>query len=147
MKVILLEDVRGRGKKDDIIEVASGFGMHLIREKKAIEASKGGLKKLDNQKVAREKEAEELKEQAIKNKDILEKKPLSFQLNVGKDGKVFKSVSHKQIVDRIMKEYNIKIDKKKFKTKDSINTLGVTNVEIELYKGVIATIKVAIKEQ
>ncbi|MDF9866546.1 large subunit ribosomal protein L9 [Bacilli bacterium PM5-3] len=147
MKVILLEDVRGKGKKDDIIEVAGGFATHLIRNKQAIEASKGGVKKLDNQKAAREEENEKLKKEAMKNKEILERKPLEFKLNVGKDGRVFKSVSHKQIVDRVMSDFNIKLDKRKFKSKENINTLGTTNVDIELHKGVIATIKVAIKEQ
>ncbi|MDL2212183.1 50S ribosomal protein L9 [Erysipelotrichaceae bacterium OttesenSCG-928-M19] len=147
MKVILLEDVKGRGKKDDIIEVASGFGMHLIRENKAIEASKGGLKKLDAQKQAKEKEQNRQVEQAKEDKVVLEKKPLEFYLNVGKDGRVFKSVSHKQIIDKVMNDFGIKLDKKKFKNKEHINTLGITNVEIELAKGVVATLKIAIKEQ
>ena len=147
MKIILLEDIKGKGKKDEIIEVASGFATHLIRNKQAVEASKGGVKKLDNQKAARIQEDEMLKQTALKNKEILEKKSLEFQLNVGKDGRVFKSVSHKQIIDKVLNEYNIKLDKRKFKHKESINSLGVTNVEIELHKGVIATLKVAIREQ
>lgn len=147
MKVILIEDVRGRGKKDDIIQVADGFGMHLIRNKQAVEASKGGVKVLDAQKAAKQKAQENEKEEALKIKNLLEKKPLNFQLSVGKDGKVFKSISNKQIVDRIQSEYDIKIDKKKFKSKDNINTLGVTIVDIELFKGVIASVKIAIKEQ
>lgn len=147
MKIILLEDIRGRGKKDEIIEVAGGFGMHLIREGKAVEASKGGVKKLNTQINTRNKETEKLKEQAIKDKEILEQKPLEFQLKVGEGGKVFKSVSHKQIIDKIVKEYDIRIDKRKFKNKDVINSLGVTNVDVELHKGVIATIKVMVKEQ
>jgi len=147
MKIILLEDIRGKGKKDDIIEVASGYATHLIRNKQAVEASKGGLKKLDNQKAARDAENEKLKEEAIKNKEILEKKPLEFQLKVGSDGRVFKSISSKQIVERVQKDFGIKLDKRKFKTKDTVNSLGVTNVDIELFKGVVATIKVAIKEQ
>lgn len=147
MKVILIEDVKGRGKKDDIIEVADGFGMHLIRNKKAVEASKGGVKKLDRQIADKQKAVEIEKIEAEKTKALLEKKPLNFQLSVGKDGKVFKSISNKQIIERIKNEYGIKIDKKKIKSKDNINTLGITNVDIELFKGVIATIKVAIKEQ
>lgn len=147
MKVILLEDVKKQGKKDDIIEVADGFGMHLIRNKQAVEASKGSVKVLDKQIEAKKLSAEKEKEEAIKLKAILEKKPLNFQLSVGKDGKVFKSISNKQIIDRIQSELNIKVDKKKFKHKDNINVLGVTNVEIELYKGVIAIVKVSIKEQ
>lgn len=147
MKIILLEDIKKQGKKDDIIEVADGYGMHLIRNKQAVEASKGSVKILDKQKEAKKISAAKEEEEAIKIKNILEKKPLNFQLSVGKDGKVFKSISNKQIIDRIQSEYNIKVDKKKFKHKDNINVLGVTNVDVELYKGVIATIKVAIKEQ
>ncbi|MEG0283667.1 MAG: 50S ribosomal protein L9 [Erysipelotrichales bacterium] len=147
MKVILLEDVKGRGKKDEIIEVNGGFGMHLIREKKAIEASKGGVKVLDKQKEAKAKENEIKKEEAIKNKATLERKPLTFTLKVGAGGKVFKSISQKQIIDKILADFDIKIDKKMVKTKESISALGTTNIDIELFKGVIATIKVVVKEQ
>ncbi|MDR3215541.1 MAG: 50S ribosomal protein L9 [Bacilli bacterium] len=145
MKIILLDDIRGKGKKDEVIEVASGYAMHLIREHKAIDANKVTMSKLKNKQIAQENEDLRLEKEALANKIILEKKPLSFTLNVGKDGKVFKSVSHKQIVDRIFKDYSIKVEKKKFKSKDSINSLGTTKVAIELFKGVIATIDVVIK--
>lgn len=146
MKVILLQDVNGKGKKDEIIEVAPGFANHLIREGKAVDANKASVKELDKQKEAKQAEREALKADAEKNKKIIEQKPLEFKLKVGEGGRVFKSISHKQIMEKLREEYNIKLDKKKFLNKENINSLGTYNVELELFKGVKATLKVHVSE-
>ncbi|WP_423363277.1 50S ribosomal protein L9 [Mycoplasma sp. P36-A1] len=146
MKVILLQDINGKGKKDDIIEVAAGFANHLIRENKAVDANKDSVHKLDKQKKEKQKEREALKEQAEKNKKIIEAKPLEFMLKVGEGGRVFKSISHKQIMEKLREQYSIKLDKKKFLNKENINSLGTYNVELELFKGVKATLKVHVSE-
>lgn len=146
MKVILLTDVKGKGRKGDVVEVAGGFGAHLIRDKKAVEASKGGIKVLENHKLADENKVKEQIATANKNKDVLENKTLEFKLKAGKNGRVFNSVSTKQICDRVFNELDIKLDKRKFIDKESVSILGTTNVRIELHKGVVATIKVSIKE-
>lgn len=145
MKIILLEDVKGKGKKDDVVEVASGYALHLIRENKAIDANKQSMAQLQSQQKAKDEAAKLQQAQAIKDKDVLEKSTLVFTLNVGQDGKVFKSVSHKQIVDKIKQDFDIKIDKKMFRSNETINNLGTTKVDIELYKGIIATVNVIIK--
>lgn len=147
MKVILLQDVRGKGKKDEIIEVAGGYGMHLIREKKAIEASKGGVKVLDQQAAKKDEEQRQIIEQAKKDKEILEKAKIVFQLKIGKDDKAFNSISHKQIMSKVLEDYNIKLDKRKFKSSETINRIGTFNVDVELAKGVIARMNIIIKEQ
>lgn len=147
MKVILLEDVKGKGKKDSIIEVAAGYGAHLIRNKQAIEASKTGLKILNQQHAQREQAQADLKKSAEKYKKVLEAKPLEFALKTGEGGRVFKSISLKHITEKVAQQYQIKLDKRKFIDKNNINSLGTTNVRIELYKGVIATIPVVIKSQ
>lgn len=147
MKIILLEDIRGKGKKDEVIEVADGFAMHLINQKKAVNASKGSMKVLAKQHEAKEKTLQELKEEALKNKKILENAKLNFQLNVGKDGKVFKSISHKQIINKVLSDYNIKLDKKKFKDNHVINSLGVHKIKVELAKDVDVVLNIQVKEQ
>lgn len=147
MKVILLQDIKGRGKKDDIIEVSGGFGMHLIREHKAIEASKGGVKILDQQAKKKEEEQHLLLEQAKKDKAILEKAKIIFQLKIGKDNKAFNSISHKQIINKVLDDYNIKLDKRKFKSSETINNIGTYHVDVELAKGVVAKLNVIVKEQ
>ncbi|MDR1781718.1 MAG: 50S ribosomal protein L9 [Bacilli bacterium] len=145
MKIILLEDVRGKGKKDDVIEVASGYALHLIRENKAIDANKKSMSNLKQAQQAKIDEDKRKEAQAKKDKVTLEKNKLNFTLNVGKDGKVFKSISHKQIIEKINSEFNIKVDKKMFRSNETINNLGTTKVDIELFKGVIATVDVVIK--
>lgn len=147
MKVILLEDVKGKGQKDSIIEVSAGYGSHLLRNKQAVEASKTGVKILQQQHARHEQEQADLKSKAEANKKIIEAKPLEFVLNTGAGGRVFKSVSLKHITEEVFKKYQIKLDKRKFIDKEPINSLGTTNVKIELFKGVIATIKVVIKSK
>lgn len=147
MKVILLEDIAKKGKKEDVIEVSAGYGMHLVREKKAVEFSKGSVKVLETKQKAKDDLEKELHDKAIANKKILEKKEIIFQLMVGENDKPFKSISPKQIVEKVMKDYNIKIDKRKFLNHNSINVLGITNVDVELTKNVVATLKIWIKKQ
>jgi len=146
MKVILLQDVNGKGKKDDIIEVAAGFANHLIRDGKAVDASKANVNVLAKEQKAKEDEKAALKAEALKNKEIIESKPLEFKLKVGEGGRVFKSISSKQIMEKLREDFNIKLDKKKFLNKENINSLGMYNVELELFKGVKATLKVHVSE-
>lgn len=147
MKIILLEDIRGKGKKDDVIEVADGFGMHLISQKKAVNASKGSMKVLKKQHQDEATILQIQKEKALEDKKVLEKAKLNFQLNVGKDGKVFKSISHKQIINKVLCDYGIKLDKKKFKNNQVINTLGVHKIKVELAKDVDVELSIHVKEQ
>jgi large subunit ribosomal protein L9 len=145
MKVILLEDVKGKGYKDSVIEVPGGYGSHLIRNNQAIEASKTGLKILAQQHEKVAQEQARAKKTAEANKKILESRPLEFKLNTGQNGRVFKSVSSKHITEQVYQQFNIKLDKRKFLDKAAINTLGTTKVRVELFKGVIATLNVVIK--
>ncbi|MGL4383001.1 MAG: 50S ribosomal protein L9 [Bacilli bacterium] len=146
MKIILLEDIKGKGKKDQIIDVASGYAMHLIKEKKALEASSGNVKVIAKKQDDALKKLEEDIEAAKANQKLLEAKTIEFKLNVGKDGRVFKSVSSKQIVDHVLNKYQIKLDKRKFLDNVKINNLGVTKVKVELAKGVVATLNIHVKE-
>ena len=101
-----------------------------------LDKQKEDAKALDEQN---RKDAESLKE---KLKNIT----LEFAVKSGKDGKLFGSVSSKQIVEALKKQHNISIDKKKFVDKETVNTLGITILKNELYKGVIAEIKVHVSE-
>ncbi|MBR3229304.1 MAG: 50S ribosomal protein L9 [Bacilli bacterium] len=145
MRVILLEDVKKQGKKDDIINVKDGYGMYLINNKKAVLETKGSSKVLKKQTdAALEKENLIIKEcEEIKEK--LSKMTLKFKVKTGKDGKVFGQISTKQITSELLKK-GIDIDKKKIKIDVPINNLGVTNVKIMLHKKVEATLKVELQK-
>lgn len=141
MKIILLEDVRKQGKKGDIIEVADGYGNFLIKGKQAVLASSTGIERLNKEKAQKKKEEEELIKECTKIKEKLEKDTFQFQVKTGKQDRVFGSVSAKQIATSLH-DKNYDIDKKQIKINDSLSSLGYHNVDIELHKKVIATIKV-----
>lgn len=147
MKVILLQDVKNVGRKGQTIEVSDGYANNFLLPKRlGVNATKRSIEILDKQKEdarildeKNRKEAEELKE---KLKTIT----LEFTCKTGKDGKLFGSVSSKQVVEKLKTSYGIAIDKRKFVDKETVNTLGVTILKNELYKGVVAEIKVHVSE-
>lgn len=148
MKVILLEDVKNVGKKGNILEVADGYARNfLIRNKLAVaatEQSKLILEQQKQQKIEQEKED-------IKNAEVLKLKlaelTLVFPVKTGENGKVFGSISSKQIGEELLKKHRITIDKRKILDEGPFNTVGFYNVKIELHKQVIATIKIQLKAQ
>jgi len=148
VKVILLEDVKKVGKKGDIVNVADGYGQNfLIKNNLAVIANAKGRAILDQQKKEVELQEEVKKEEAMEISRKLEKITLEFALSSGKDGRVFGSISTKQIVAELLKGYDIKVDKRKIKLDQPINTLGMNKVKVELYRNVIGEINVHISEK
>lgn len=148
MKVILLDDVKNVGKKGEVVKVAPGYGRNfLIRNKLAVMASEGSLDVLAEQEAEHEKKEAKKKEQALADKEKIEKLNLDFFVNVGKEGKIFGSVSSKQVASELLTRFKIKVDRRKFLDNGPYTHLGVNNVRVELYKEVIATIKVVLKEK
>ena len=142
MKVILKTDVKKVGKKGEIVNVADGYGRnYLIARGLAVPETKKSLE------VLREMKAEEAAEEARKVEEAkataakMEKMILNFTVKSGEGGRVFGSVSTKQITEALAKQ-GIRIDKRKILDTNPIQTLGTTNVRIELHKDVIGTIRV-----
>lgn len=136
MKVILLKDVKGKGKKDDIIDVSDGYGNnYLIKNKLGILYTKGSKKVLDNELKIREDKENELVSELSKIKDALENREIVFKVKTGASDKVFGNISKSQIADEI-KKMGFNIDKKCIKTDGNIDTLGVHKVLISLHKKV-----------
>ena len=147
MKVILIKDLKGKGKKDDIIEVAAGYGNNLVRSQIAVIASPENMKALDEKKHQEAiKEAELLQE--MKNlKEKIEKTEVKIKVKVGKEGKLFGSVSSKQVADAVSSQLNVKMDKRKFDMDTTITSLGTYEIKIQLHKDVTAKIKLFVIEE
>ena len=148
MKVILLQDVKNVGKKGQTIEVSDGYANNfLLPRRLGVNATKRSMEILDKQKEDARLLDERLRKEAEALKERLKTITLEFTVKSGKDGKLFGSVSSKQIIEALKKQYNITIDKKKFVDKETVNTLGITILKNELYKGVVAEIKVHVSEE
>ncbi|MCM3618218.1 50S ribosomal protein L9 [Sutcliffiella horikoshii] len=148
MRVIFLKDVKGKGKKGEVKNVADGYAHNfLLKQGLAMEASNGNLKSLEAQKNKEAKEAEQEHENAKKLKETLEKLTLEFQTKAGEGGRLFGSITTKQIAEELQKKHKIKIDKRKMELNDAIRALGYTNVPVKLHTDVTATLKVHVTEQ
>ncbi len=144
MKVIFIKNLRGQGKKDEIKEVKDGYGMNfLVKNGFAVPATEQNLLKLKKQNENNQLEENLLIKEKESLKKEIEKINLKFSLKAGLGGKVFGSVSSKQIKEELNK-LSINIDKRIIKCDHAIDTLGTHIVEIELHKKVIAELKVNI---
>ena len=144
MKVILISDVKGKGKKDDILDVSDGYAInYLIKNKLAVSYTKGSKNVLDNEINKRNEREERLISELNDIKKKLEGKKLIFKVNTGAMDKVFGNISSKQIHEEL-KKMGFNIDKKCIKINSNIDTLGVHNVLIELHKKVKFEIKVVL---
>ena len=146
MKVILKENIKSIGKKDEVINVSDGYARnYLFAKDLAVGATPGNLAKLQTKKdsVAFKKGQE--KEEAEKIAEKLAKITLDFKVKAGENGKIFGGISSKEIAEKLEKDFSIKVDKKKIDLKEPIKILGIKRVDIKLFEGVVGTIKVATK--
>ncbi len=143
MKVVLLKDLKGKGKKGDIIEASDGYVKNfLIPQGIAKAGTSSNLNEATQAKKAQEYHTEQSRLQAIEIKEQLEKVNLKLAVKCGATGKVFGSVTNKEIADGLLK-FNLNIDKKKIEVA-TIKTVGTFDVKIKLFPGVTANIKVEI---
>lgn len=145
MKVILNQDIKGVGKKDQVINASDGYARNFLFPKKlAVPADKENMAKLQTRKDSASHKKEVELQQAEKIKEQISKIELTIKVKTGDNGKLFGSITAKEIAENLDNQYKIKIDKKKVILKDSIKELGKVNVPIKLYEGVIATLKINI---
>ncbi len=143
MKVILKQDIKSIGKKDEIINVSDGYARnYLFKKNLAVEANNTNLAKLKSKKDAEQHKKDLEKEEALKIADKMSKIRLQFKVKTGSNGKVFGGVSSKEIAEKLEKDHSIKVDKKKIELKDTIKTLGITKVQIKLSEGVVGTLSI-----
>ncbi len=148
MKVILLHDVKNVGKKGEIKEVSDGYGRNfLINNKHAVVASGKSQSILEQQNVQEKLNLLEKKHEAEQLVEVLGKITLEFYVKGGKDGRVFGSISTKQICEELYRKHQISVDKRKFVDKGGVTNFGYSDVKVELYKEVIGVIRVHLNEK
>lgn len=145
MIVILNRDVKGTGKAGDIVKVSDGYARNMLLPKGyATEATEGNVRSLEKQKaLAAEKKAQE-KAAAQETADKIGKLKVNIQTKAGEGGRIFGSITSKDIADALKKQHNINVDKKKIQLNSPIKQTGETAVEIKLYTEVSTTLKVVI---
>lgn len=150
MKVIFLQDVKGKGKKGDVKEVPTGYAQnYLLKNNFAKEANKGSISELQAQKKAQAKKEAEVLAEAKELKTFLEKEETVVELKAkaGEDGRLFGSIPSKQIAEGLKKQYDLKLDKRKIELANPIRSMGYTKVPVKLHPEVTATIKVHVSEE
>jgi large subunit ribosomal protein L9 len=147
MKVIFLQDVKGKGKKGEVKNVSEGYARNFLFPKNlASEATPGAMATLQGQQKSEEKKQQAQLEEAEALKAKLAEMTITIKTKTGEGGRVFGSVTSKQIADGL-KEQGIKIDKRKIELADPIKSLGYMNVPIKIHSQVTATVKVHVTEE
>ena len=145
MKVILTQDIKGVGKKDELINANDGYARNFLFPKKmAVEANKQNMSLLQGRKDSANFKKEQDKEKANELKDKISKIMLTIKVKSGENGKIFGSITSKEISTELKKQHNIEIDKKKIMLKEAIKEQGTFTIEIKLYEGIIGKLKINI---
>lgn len=147
MKVILLQDVKSLGKKDDIVEVSDGYARnYIIPQKKGVQATSENMNNLKLARANREKVAKEQYEAALALGAKIESEPVVIRLKLGAGGKLFGAISTKEISQMLKTQRDIDVDKKKIVLAEPIKELGTHEVKIKLHRDVSCTLKVKVEE-
>ncbi|MCI7147616.1 MAG: 50S ribosomal protein L9 [Candidatus Fimisoma sp.] len=148
MIVILNKDVKGTGKAGDVVKVSDGYARNmLIPRGLATEATQGNIRHLEKQKaIAAEKKAEE-KAQAQQQAEKIQKASVLIKTKAGEGGKIFGSITSKDISEALREQHGIDIDKKKFQMDAPLKQTGETGVDIKLYQDIIARLTVIIEAE
>ena len=148
MKIILLEDVKSLGKKGEIVNVSDGYARNmLLPKKKGVEATAANLNSLKLQKANEAKQAQALLEQAEELKKEVEAASVTLLIKIGEGGRVFGSVSAKEIADAAQKQCGLTLDRKKIQLDGPIKELGEKSVPVRLHTKVTANLKVIVTEE
>ena len=148
MKVILLKDVKNIDKAGEVKEVAAGYAQNFLFKKGlAEEATPANLKKLEAQQEQKREAAREELEDAKALKEKLEQLEVTIKMKSGEDGRLFGSVSSKQVIEAYKKEHDIKLDRRKLDMPEPLKALGYHKVDVKLHQEVTAVLKIHVVEQ
>jgi large subunit ribosomal protein L9 len=147
MKVVLLEDLKGKGKKGDLINVSDGYAANfLIPRKIAIDANTSILNEISQKKSADELRAKKEKEAALQAKDALSTATVKVKVKCGESGKIFGSVTAKEIAAELT-AMGYSVDKKNIILKEPIKKIGREMIEIKLYHDIIARVNLVVEAE
>lgn len=148
MKVILLKDVKGTGKKGEIKEVSDGYARNFLLKKKfAVEASNTNVKELDEKKKSQERKETIAFEEAVLMGKQMEEVNIEIFSKAGDGGRLFGSITSKEIAEQLKSQKGIEVDKRKISLDEPIRTLGSRFVEIKIHPKVTTKIRVDVKEK
>lgn len=148
MKVILLQDVKSLGKKDQIVDVSDGYARNFVLPKKlGVEATPKNLNELKLKKAHEDKVAAELLAEAQALAGQIKEESVTLSIKVGEGGKTFGSVSSKEVAEAVKKQLGHDIDKKKIVLREPIKSLGTHIVDIKLHTKVTAQLSVKVTEE
>ena len=148
MKLILLKDVKGLGKEGDLVDAKAGYARNYLFPKKlAIEATPSNLSRWKTKKKEAEAREKEERREALKLKEKIESLNLELKGKAGEGGKLFGSITSKDISDALKAQHNIDIDRKKIELKDNIKALGTTQVEVKVYPEISAKLTIKVNEE
>ncbi len=147
MKVILLQDVKSLGKKGDLVEVSDGYARNYILAKKlGVQATSKNMNDLKLQKAHEDRLAEQRLEEAKQLAQKIEGIETVLTIKVGEGGKLFGSVSSKEIAQAVKEQHGLELDKKKLVLPNPIKSVGTTDVPVKLHPQVTAQLKVTVRE-
>ena len=148
MKVILTQDVKAQGKKGDLINVSDGYANNfLLKKGLAKVATKQAINELEGKKGAEEYRRNQEEEKAKNSADRMKEFTVKLTAKSGKEGKLFGSITSKDVAQALKEQYNIEVDKRKIDLPDGIKTCGTRDVNVSLYHGVTGTFKVQVTEE
>lgn len=145
MKVILLQDIKGSGKKDDIITVSDGYARNFLFPKKlAVEATPGASKEIERKRAAEAAREAERRAAAEEKAKQLKGKVIAMSVKCGERGRLYGSITTAEIAEQLEKQHGVKVDKKKIDLADPIRTVGDVSVSVWLYSGITVPMTVHI---
>ncbi len=145
MKVILQAEVKALGKKGQVCEVADGYGRNfLLPRGLAVEATTGNIQDMAHKKAAEEKRKDKEKQTALTLAQRLQELIIEVTTKTGEGGRLFGSVTNKEIAETLKKRYAIDLDKRKLEVKEPIKALGTYVIQVKLHPDVIAKIQVQV---
>ena len=148
MKVILLKDVKGTGKKGEVKEVSDGYARNFLLPKKmAVVADNTAVKELNEKNKAAENKAQKEYEAAVELGKKMEEMNIVIYSKAGDGGRLFGSITSKDIAEQLKKQHDIVIDKRKVLLNEPIRALGSTNVEIKIHQKVVTKIRVDVRDK
>ncbi len=147
MKVVLLQDVKGTGKKGELANVSDGYARNfLLPRKLAKEADAQALNELKNAEQSKQHKIDVETAEAKENKKRLDDKIIEMKAKAGKGGKLFGSVTSKEVAAELQRIFGISVDKRKVVLESDIKSFGTYHAEVKLYTGISANIKVKVTE-